>query len=310
MKTIIKILLLSVTINLCIICRIFAQYSDTIIARAYYNYEHMLDTMAKNKIYKEDMLLVLGKNTSLYTSLSKIQQIKQLELQQIDQVKNNSSASNMLPIVTFNVSRFTSSTEYYKFNDVSKLYIKRNLIRDYLYEDSLSTINWNIKTDTASFKGILCQKAVTHFKGRNWIAWFSTELPFQSGPWLLSGLPGLIIEAVDDKNEVAFHFAGFEKALVKQGTDVLNDEFKNIDYTKATIISLPKERLKYNNKIKVVYTTKKNFLKLVDMMNLNYKAFIDFQIQSTGGIVYDEEAYQTIRLTPKTNNPIEIKPKI
>src|SRR5690606_30147036 len=71
-------------------------------------------------------------------------------------------------------------------------------------------IDWKLSKDTASFSGIKCKKATARFKGRNWIAWYAPELPFQSGPWKLNGLPGLIIEAYDDKNEVKFQFAGIE----------------------------------------------------------------------------------------------------
>ena len=49
----------------------------------------------------------------------------------------------------------------------------------YMVSDSTRKINWKITKDTASFSGVKCQKATAYFKGRNWIAWYAPELPFQ-----------------------------------------------------------------------------------------------------------------------------------
>jgi len=51
---------------------------------------------------------------------------------------------------------------------------------------------WEIMNDTLTIMGYLCQKAVSTFRGRNHIAWFTSEIPVNDGPWKLYGLPGLI----------------------------------------------------------------------------------------------------------------------
>jgi GLPGLI family protein len=86
----------------------------------------------------------------------------------------------------------------------------QTLIRDYLIEEEIPMINWAILPDTKDIKGLSCQKATARFRGRNYTAWFCNQLPFNNGPWKLGGLPGLIIEAADDRNEVVFNFAGYE----------------------------------------------------------------------------------------------------
>lgn len=48
------------------------------------------------------------------------------------------------------------------------------------------------------------QKATTTFGGRDWTAWFCKEVNLGEGPYKFRGLPGLIIEVADDKNNFIF----------------------------------------------------------------------------------------------------------
>ena len=84
---------------------------------------------------------------------------------------------------------------------------------DYLIQGSLPAIDWTISSDTATFGGLHCQKATSHFKGRDYIVWFCPDLPVHAGPWKLNGLPGVIVDAHDTKNEVVFTFDGVEKTV-------------------------------------------------------------------------------------------------
>lgn len=74
------------------------------------------------------------------------------------------------------------------------------------------SINWDILTDTLTVAGYPCQKATTTFRGRNYTAWFTVEIPIDDGPWKLYGLPGLILKAEDDEGFFQFLAVGLEKA--------------------------------------------------------------------------------------------------
>ena len=99
----------------------------------------------------------------------------------------------------------------------ARQFIKRKV---FMVDDTIKPAKWAIKTETKAIGGYVCQKAEGKYKGRNYTAWFTTAIPLPTGPWKLCGLPGLILEAYDDKKEVAFYFESI-KPLSIQDNDVV-----------------------------------------------------------------------------------------
>ena len=52
------------------------------------------------------------------------------------------------------------------------------------------------------------QKAICHYHGRTWTAFYATDIPISDGPWKLCGLPGLILRAYDHSNSFIFNCVG------------------------------------------------------------------------------------------------------
>ncbi len=85
-----------------------------------------------------------------------------------------------------------------------KTIFKDRIGRDvYTYEEDRS-ISWKIFPETTKIGEYKVQKAEADFGGRKWTAWFTTDLPYQDGPYKFSGLPGLIVKVEDDKGEYSF----------------------------------------------------------------------------------------------------------
>ena len=59
-------------------------------------------------------------------------------------------------------------------------------------------INWKITKESQKILGYTTYKATTTFRGRDYIAWFSPEFPYNYGPWKLGGLPGLILKVENE----------------------------------------------------------------------------------------------------------------
>ena len=74
----------------------------------------------------------------------------------------------------------------------------RVFIDNYLSEEPLEPIQWKINEDSVkNLMGYDCIQAECDLYGRHWVVWYAPELTCSSGPWLLRGLPGLIVQAYD-----------------------------------------------------------------------------------------------------------------
>lgn len=81
----------------------------------------------------------------------------------------------------------------------------------YVYEDDLNPQDWNIEDSTKAVLGHECQKATCNFRGRQWTAWFATDVPISDGPWKFGGLPGLVMEVYDKGRQQYFCINGLQK---------------------------------------------------------------------------------------------------
>ncbi|KMQ69727.1 hypothetical protein ACM39_01365 [Chryseobacterium sp. FH2] len=78
------------------------------------------------------------------------------------------------------------------------------------YEES-EPLKWVLYGDTKIINGVKCQMAATNKYGRRWIAYFSKEYPFSTGPYKFTGLPGLIFDLYDTRDDYHFTVTKIEK---------------------------------------------------------------------------------------------------
>lgn len=70
----------------------------------------------------------------------------------------------------------------------------------YKYEEPTDVMQWELCDDVEVISGFACQRATLDFGGRQWIAWFTDEIPINIGPYKFSKLPGLIV-SIKDQSE-------------------------------------------------------------------------------------------------------------
>jgi GLPGLI family protein len=186
-----------------------AQKADTAWLMVHYKFTHVQDTTNRAHPYTENMVLFVGKSASAYKSYDGL-----VADQQFKKAWTAAAASSPDGQPRINRMGAGSRTQYFQYPGEQKLLTKDYvMVNAYLIEGALPAIDWTIGDDTATFGGLHCQKATGHFKGRDYIVWFAPDLPVHSGPWKLNGLPGVIVDARDSKNEVVFAFDGVEKTF-------------------------------------------------------------------------------------------------
>ena len=110
-------------------------------------------------------------------------------------------------------------------------------MEQYIVEEPLENIEWRLVEDsTKNVLGYDCVMATADYHGREWTAWFTPEIPVQTGPWKLAGLPGLILEADADNGVYSFMATGIQNSDRQIMPVYLADRYEKIkrkDFLKA-----------------------------------------------------------------------------
>ncbi|MGV4415162.1 GLPGLI family protein [Chryseobacterium sp. T1] len=99
--------------------------------------------------------------------------------------------------------------------------------------------NWIVLPETSKVVNVICRNAdITAFE-RRWRACFSEAYPFHFGPYMFSGLPGLIVSVEDDRGFYKFSLLSIKKenntiAIPYTGArEVTKKQYFQIEYDEA-----------------------------------------------------------------------------
>lgn len=172
-----------------------------------FSVKEQIDLSSNPNIIRENMVLLAGKNKSLYVSPTKLK----VDSARIAIKKNGGSFYELSDYKsTLPMNKISNFLE--KNNDTKKIKLFYSIpnLEPY-YIEPFPKFEWKITNDQKKILNYVCQKATLHYKGRDYVAWFSSEIPLQNGPWKFGGLPGLIFEIVDSKNHYSFQLIGIKK---------------------------------------------------------------------------------------------------
>jgi len=89
---------------------------------------------------------------------------------------------------------------------IYKDYIQQSMILEEFpsitLSEKLNNMTWELTGRSKKILNYACDEAKTTFRGRNYIAYFTTNLPFKSAPWKFHGLPGVMLEVYSTDKKV------------------------------------------------------------------------------------------------------------
>ena len=153
-----------------------------------YDYRCCVDTTGQleDNISSDNMLLQVGPD-----GLSKFSSYKNLTVASI------LMRSSQEQIVDAAVEGKLSNGEFmtiYKNYPSGKLTHTEKICQDWFrYEEDMPSFDWELTDSVINVLGYECHGARCRFRGREWTAFYTEDIPLAEGPWKLHGLPGLII---------------------------------------------------------------------------------------------------------------------
>lgn len=186
----------------------------------------------------------------------------------------------------------------------NKFYIKKDLVNNTITKvinhkefdyalPIVDALNWKILPEKKK-KGIYnTQKATVNYGGREWIAWFTNDIPVNDGPYVFHGLPGLIVAIHDSEEDYTFHLVQVKKMenLFDTRTNLINIDWDKYKELAVTYYLHP--NLDLEQKIKAGAT-----IRMTDADGMPMK----FDMRA-----FNKEQQDPIR---ENNNPIELNHRI
>ncbi|MCI3938565.1 GLPGLI family protein [Chryseobacterium aahli] len=172
--------------------------------------------------------------------------------------------------------------------------LEEKLFTNVYITNCYQSLNWKLLNSTEpKIFGYSVKRAKLNFGGRNWTAFYTTEIPFPEGPYKFGGLPGLILKIYDDELDYTFEIKGVTK-------EVNNLEERNFSYNTVNL-TYKKWSLfwsKYKNQPSMIF----------ENLNTAETTFvIDGQDVNNKDVKASYDKREKIRLG-YFDNPIEITP--
>lgn len=205
------------------------QLVDTTRWLCSYNYEFLQDSTSKYSLKSEQMTLQIGLHSSKFCSKNQIFTDSLLYV-----TRNEDMASSSKKIIASMNGNYTHTFCNYKIykNFPNKGTMKFSSYQGgkFLRVTQTKGLKWKIEAEIDTIiLGYNCQMARISFAGRNYIAWFTPEIPISDGPYKFHGLPGLIVKISDTKDQHCFTLTAIHK--LKYIQPILYNESNYFDVT-------------------------------------------------------------------------------
>lgn len=197
--------------------------------------------------------------------------------------------------------------QIFKDYDLKKAIVRqpKQILEPYTYEDNWIEIKWSILNEFKTIEGIKVRKATGIFRGRNYIAWFTETIPYSYGPWKLSGLPGVILEAEDDTKTIGFKIKSIcypckEETKITVPVEAVNKTLQQhvlqqdnfaIFFTQQMQESMEKSMKESRPELKVKTTTKSipTEKSIKAQREISFEKMYEWENENTKRVINEEE---------------------
>lgn len=172
------------------------------------DYAMNADTIGKEWTYIDLQRLEVGQDCSKYSSLFLAKRVGTIVKVGRSLVRSSTGGKN---------DAFWNDIQY------TDLFLKDGKVTEYVtmpmwmdrynaqFTEACPAQEWSLHPEVQTILGYRCQRATCHWRGRDFEAWFTSDIPVKQGPWRFNGLPGLILKVYDTE-----HFYTFEAVSVKK----------------------------------------------------------------------------------------------
>lgn len=136
----------------------------------------------------------------------------------------------------YTIIQSNNNIEYFEKIGMASLFYKEPTIN-----------NWKLINESKMIKSFNCKKAEVNYKGRNWIAWYSTDIPLTYGPYKFTGLPGLIIQISDQNGDYDFELVKSVSSDKLKGKVVKISKRRYENAKETSIADLQEAKKNFNN---------------------------------------------------------------
>lgn len=189
-----------------------AYYADADTAEYGVRYRmKYLYNKANNLTFAEDRVVLIHPRVALDMSYESIGEIRWRNANPDSNAADPGLAYHLTP-------------SYYFFYPESGRTVNtyRVIGEEFKLSDKVCDNKWTITGEEMKIGVYNCRKATLTKDGREWTAWFTTDLPHRGAPRNFNGLPGVVLQVTDADKEVCWYFNGLVENLED---DILHIKF-------------------------------------------------------------------------------------
>lgn len=114
------------------------------------------------------------------------------------------------------------------------------------FTEKIPTIKWELSNETKVENDYNLKKATATFRGRNYTAWYTLDIPVNVGPWKLHGLPGAIVSVNEDSGRYSWQL----KEVKKIEVSTIKNPLENKTYAVKSIKEYPQLKFETPERVK------------------------------------------------------------